>query len=132
MPKSSTRRRRLGARPLAGMNCAALVWFAGVARAEEPVQPSNAQPADTVAAPDAASVPEQAPIEVIVRGAKPSRSPAPGATSLSQTDVRDLPGAFGDPFRAIEAQPGVVPVFSAMPYFFVPGPPPATVGSSLP
>jgi hypothetical protein len=39
--------------------------------------------------------------------------------------MRDLPGAFGDPFRAVDALPGVVPVLSGLPYFFIRGSPPA-------
>jgi TonB family protein len=37
-------------------------------------------------------------------------------------------GAFGDPLRAVEAQPGVVPIVSGVPSFFVRGAPPANVG----
>ena len=47
-----------------------------------------------------------------------------GETTLSATDVREMPGAFGDPFRAIEALPGVVPVVSGLPYFYIRGAPP--------
>jgi hypothetical protein len=39
-----------------------------------------------------------------------------------------MPGAFGDPVRAIEALPGVTPTVSGVPYFFVRGAPPANVG----
>ncbi len=48
----------------------------------------------------------------------------PGQTTLSAADVRELPGAFGDPFRAIEPLPGVMPVVSGLPYFYVRGAPP--------
>jgi hypothetical protein len=44
---------------------------------------------------------------------------------LELAEMRDLPGAFGDPFRAVEALPGVVPVISGLPYVFVRGAPPA-------
>ncbi len=47
-----------------------------------------------------------------------------GETTLSATDVREMPGAFGDPFRAIEALPGVIPVVSGLPYFYIRGAPP--------
>ena len=47
-----------------------------------------------------------------------------GQTTLSATDVREMPGAFGDPFRAIEALPGVVPLTSGLPYFYIRGAPP--------
>src|SRR5215469_729253 len=33
-------------------------------------------------------------------------------------------GAFGDPFRAIEALPGVIPVVSGLPFFYIRGAPP--------
>jgi len=48
--------------------------------------------------------------------------------TLGHADVHDLPGAFGDPYRAIEALPGVVPIASGLPYFYVRGAPPGNVG----
>jgi TonB family protein len=56
---------------------------------------------------------------------------APGSTALSRGEVRVLPGAFGDPFRAVEALPGVTPMFSGLPYFYVRGAPPGNVGYFL-
>ncbi len=47
---------------------------------------------------------------------------------LGRADVRQMPGAFGDPFRAIEVLPGVTPIVSGLPYFFVRGAPPGNVG----
>jgi hypothetical protein len=47
-----------------------------------------------------------------------------GQTTLSPADVRNMPGAFGDPFRAIEALPGITPVVSGLPYFYIRGAPP--------
>jgi len=63
--------------------------------------------------------------EVTVRGAhgEPSRT-----ATLSRAEVRQLPGAFGDPFRAIEALPGVTPIVSGLPFFYVRGAPPGNVG----
>jgi hypothetical protein len=49
----------------------------------------------------------------------------PGMRRLELAEMRDLPGAFGDPFRAVDALPGVVPVLSGLPYFFIRGSPPA-------
>ncbi len=61
----------------------------------------------------------------MVRGARGE----PGRTgSLTRAEVRQLPGAFGDPFRAIDALPGVTPVASGVPYFYVRGAPPGNVG----
>lgn len=42
-----------------------------------------------------------------------------------------MPGAFGDPFRALEATSGVTPVLSGFPYFYVRGAPPSNVGTFL-
>lgn len=49
----------------------------------------------------------------------------PGMRRLELAEMRDLPGAFGDPFRAVDSLPGVVPVISGLPYVFVRGAPPA-------
>ncbi len=48
--------------------------------------------------------------------------------TLGHAEVHDMPGAFGDPYRAIEALPGVVPIASGLPYFYVRGAPPGNVG----
>lgn len=66
-------------------------------------------------------------LEVSVRG----ETRPPGSASLSPREVRTMPGAFGDPFRAIEALPGVTPMASGVPYFFVRGAPPGNVGYTL-
>lgn len=67
------------------------------------------------------------PEEVRVRGAR-----EPGRTvTLSRNEVRQIPGAFGDPFRAIEIMPGVTPIVSGLPFFFVRGAPPGNVGYYL-
>ena len=62
--------------------------------------------------------------EVQVRGKKPD----PGRYRMTGRDVRQMPGAFGDAFRAIEALPGVVPIVSGLPYFLVRGAPPGNTG----
>ncbi|HEX2678617.1 MAG TPA: TonB-dependent receptor [Polyangiales bacterium] len=49
----------------------------------------------------------------------------PTELHLSPRETRDLPGAFGDPFRVIDAMPGVVPALSGVPYVYVRGAPPA-------
>jgi hypothetical protein len=66
---------------------------------------------------------EVAPVEVVVRGKVP-----PGAKTLTRAEARELPGSFGDPTRAIEVMPGVTPVVSGVPMFFVRGAPPGNVG----
>jgi hypothetical protein len=77
-----------------------------------------------VSATAAAEEPSGEPYEVIVDGelAEPDRH------SLEQEEARRLPGAFGDPFRAIEALPGVTPTVSGLPFFFVRGAPPGNTG----
>jgi TonB family protein len=90
-------------------------------------QPAASAPADTTAPAGPAQRPASssvAPVEVTVRGTPPP----PGVHSMSRADVDLLPGAFGDPFRALEALPGVAPLVSGLPYFFVRGAPPGNVG----
>lgn len=67
------------------------------------------------------------PIEVTVLGEKR----APMVVSLARTEVRQIPGTFGDPFRALEILPGVTPIISGLPYFYVRGAPPGNVGYYL-
>jgi TonB-dependent Receptor Plug Domain/Gram-negative bacterial TonB protein C-terminal len=65
--------------------------------------------------------------EITVTG---ERQP-PGVSSLTRAEVRQLPGAFGDPFRAIEALPGVTPIVSGVPFFYLRGAPPGNIGYFL-
>jgi TonB family protein len=53
---------------------------------------------------------------------------APDAQSLSRAEARMIPGAFGDPLRAVEVLAGVAPAVSGLPYFFVRGAPPGNIG----
>jgi TonB family protein len=69
------------------------------------------------------SAPQAEPVEVVVRGQVP-----PGAKTVTRAEARELPGSFGDPTRAIEVMPGVTPVVSGVPMFFVRGAPPGNVG----
>ena len=94
----------------------------------DPEAPSAAELEATVA-PAGSSLqpagppPEAGPIEVTVVGEHP-----PDVKRLGRAEVRQMPGAFGDPFRAIEALPGVTPIASGLPYFFIRGAPPGNVG----
>jgi TonB family protein len=54
-----------------------------------------------------------------------------GQTTMGGGEVRQLPGAFGDAFRAMEALPGVTPIISGLPFFYVRGAPPGNVGYYL-
>ena len=67
--------------------------------------------------------PPPAAIEVNVEGER-----VVGRTTLSKVEIRELPGAMGDPFRAIEALPGVTPLLSGIPFFFIRGAPPGNQG----
>lgn len=94
------------------------VDLAGPAPGERPSNAAaEAAPRPT---PPATPPPDERPLEVTIRG---DRRPA-GQTTLSDAEVRALPGAFGDAFRAVEALPSVVPVVSGFPYFFIRGAPP--------
>lgn len=68
-----------------------------------------------------------APVEITVVGKR--RGPADSTQTSSE--IRELPGAFGDPFRALDAMPGVTPVASGVPYYMVRGIPPGNVGYFL-
>lgn len=79
----------------------------------------------TETAPAAVAEPQAEPsVEVTVLGTRREI----GQTTLSKSDVREMPGAFGDAFRAIEALPGVAPLASGLPYFYVRGAPPNNAG----
>jgi TonB family protein len=118
-----------------GVPVAARVRFE--VRFKEPPAPvaPEAPTAPTAPGPEApAPAPRELPrakakqeIEVVVIGEKPT----PGVRSFTRAEVRELPGTFGDPFRAIEALPGVTPLVSGVPYFFVRGAPPGNVGYFL-
>lgn len=86
--------------------------------------PQKAPATVPAAAPDAPPPPPAAALEIVVRGERREL----GQTTLASEDVREMPGAFGDPFRAIEALPGVAPIISGFPYFYVRGAPPNNNG----
>lgn len=77
--------------------------------------------------PIAAAPSRAAPIEVTVTGDRPEAA----VISMGRADVEQMPGAFGDPFRAIDALPGVVPIVSGLPFFFIRGAPPGNQGYFL-
>ncbi|HVH45782.1 MAG TPA: energy transducer TonB [Labilithrix sp.] len=113
-----------------GAPIAARIRFAVSFRApvvtESPGAPEP-EPPSSATGPPPRNPPQERPDEVRVRGAR-----EPGRTvTLSRTEVRQIPGAFGDPFRAVEIMPGVTPVVSGLPFFFVRGAPPGNVGYYL-
>lgn len=62
--------------------------------------------------------------EVVIMG----DIPALGATVVTRDEVKNLAGTFGDPLRALESMPGVTPIISGLPFFFVRGAPPGNIG----
>ena len=84
--------------------------------------------AEGTAAPSKAVHVVPAPMEEVrVRGI---RGEAPH-TELRGAEIREVPGAFGDAFRAMEAMPGVIPIVSGLPYFLIRGAPPGNTGFFL-
>lgn len=92
--------------------------------APPPSTKAPAAPVTPVQTAPAAGAAETAPLEITVSGARSEV----GQTTLSAEEVRQLPGAFGDAFRAVEALPGVTATLSGLPYFYVRGAPPNNNG----
>ena len=91
----------------------------------EPVAPPPVAPA-------APARPKLTPATEVIEEVKVRGEREPGRTvTLSRQEVRQIPGAFGDPFRAVEIMPGVTPIVSGLPFFFVRGAPPGNVGYYL-
>ena len=92
--------------------------------------PAAGQPQPTEASAQAPATtspgPPPAPVEIQVQGQRST-----GARQVSRAEARQLPGAFGETFRAIEMFPGVTPTLSGAPYFYVRGAPPANLGYFL-
>ncbi len=63
-------------------------------------------------------------LEVTITGERPEAA----VVSMGRSDVEQMPGAFGDPFRAIDALPGITPIVSGLPFFFIRGAPPGNQG----
>ena len=100
---------------------------ASAVHAADPPTASSGTPSEPTPTTSTVSVPVSAAAdaeEVTVKG----RPRDPGHLTLRANDVQQLPGAFGDAFRAIEAFPGVTPMASGLPYFFIRGAPPGDTG----
>lgn len=93
----------------------------------QPVEPPPAEPQPAEPPDDPEAAADAPGIDVTVTGEKKP----PSVSSLTRGEVRQLPGAFGDPFRAIEILPGVTPIVSGLPFFYVRGAPPGNVGYFL-
>ena len=81
------------------------------------------------AVPEPWKVPAPVP-ESVEYGAQATvaRPASEGTHRIAMQAARDLPGAFGDPLRILDALPGVVPIASGVPYVYVRGAPPASTG----
>jgi hypothetical protein len=66
--------------------------------------------------------------EVHIAGQRSPPMSSPTEHRMARADMRLVPGAFGDPFRAIDALPGVIPTVSGLPYYYIRGAPPSAVG----
>jgi len=98
-----------------------LVRFVPPRELAEPEVPASAEKPPSAAAPAKPEPPRE--YQILVVGERP-----PIRHELARTEISRLPGAFGDAFRAIEALPGVVPIVSGLPYFYVRGAPPGNIG----
>jgi TonB family protein len=111
---------RRGDKPIAA-KIRFLVRFAPPEEEPAPEEPAPSSEAGEPK-PPAAARPDE-PYEILVIGER-----APSRHRLGRAEIKEMPGAFGDPFRAIEVLPGVVPIVSGLPYFYVRGAPPGNVG----
>src|SRR5258708_1130547 len=114
MPLWSTRRVAL-----ASSGLSATLLFSRVLCAQTTVPPQAVGGGDPAA-----------PYEVTVRGARHA-SEDTGANAIRAQSARSVPGTFGDPFQSLLAMPGVAPMASGLPYFYVRGAPPADTGYFL-
>ena len=100
---------------------------------EPPADTTEDAPEDAAArAPQPSAPPDVSPSRAAVEESRTGFGvtavvdrPPPGAMRLELEELREMPGAFGDPFRAIEALPGITPILSGLPYFYVRGAPPS-------
>jgi len=88
-------------------------------------KPPPVVPEATGAAAGAAALPQP---EEIVQVAVKGEHEELGSIHIPRAETRFVPGAFGDPFRVIEALPGMAPWISGLPYFYVRGMSPENVG----
>ena len=104
----------------------ASLLLAGTARAAEPGAPATDRPAEP--APTSPVILAPVPIEEVTVGGLRRQTSSSTEHRVGRRDIRLVPGAFGDPYRAIEMLPGVMPIVSGLPYYYVRGAPPSAVG----
>lgn len=76
---------------------------------QPPAAPTEQTPLPSAPAPSTPGK-EDEPIELVVEGERKEVA----TTTLGGGEVKILPGAFGDPFRAIESLPGVTPLINGL------------------
>ena len=62
-------------------------------------------------------------LEVTVVGTRSTQI----STRITRAEAREIPGTFGDPLRAVETNPGVTPIYTGVPFFYIRGAPPGNV-----
>jgi TonB family protein len=87
-----------------------------------PAPPSEPEPPPTRGATP--SPPPSPSFDVSVKGEREE----PSTIHIPRTETRLVAGAFGDPFKVVEALPGTAPWLSGLPYYYVRGAPPENVG----
>jgi TonB family protein len=105
--------------PVAARIVATVTFHAPVRAA--PATPPAPPPVAAKPAPAAGAVEAQ---EISVRGEREE----PSTIHIPRTESRLVAGGFGDPFKVLEALPGTAPWLSGLPYYYVRGAPPETVG----
>jgi|HubBroStandDraft_2_1064218.scaffolds.fasta_scaffold03751_5 TonB family protein len=87
------------------------------------IVPARAPPVSPppVAAPASAFAP---PVEVTVQGEREE----PSTIHIPRSEAQFVAGAFADPFKVVEALPGMAPWLSGLPYYYVRGSEPESVG----
>ncbi|MDX2054661.1 MAG: TonB family protein [Polyangiaceae bacterium] len=96
-------------------------------------KPAGKDPAATTKAPQAPAAPPSATpattadaeaLSIIVVAPRIDET----ERGIERAEARLMAGTFGDPLRAVELLPGVTPLISGVPYFFVRGAPAGSVG----
>ena len=94
--------------------------------AVEPMPSAEAPVPARVPEPDAVARSQEQPQPLLDYGASGrAKMLRANVHHLELKEMRELPGAFGDPFRVLDALPGVVPALSGLPYVYVRGAPPS-------
>jgi TonB family protein len=95
------------------------------ATAPSPDAPAQAVAQEPKSAPAARPRAAAAPAQVVVLGEQRTEI---GSIHIPKEEARRVPGAFSDPFRVVEVLPGVASVLSGLPYYYVRGASPGSVG----